>query len=159
MPARKPLVIVDGQIEQIQSGDTLDAVVAEQETIILTNDEASPIVIGTPVYIDAANGCKKSKADALGTAAIIGLVKDVSIGAGSPGDVVTSGLIVATTAQWNTVCGTVGLVPGSTYFLSDATVGKLTAVAPTSVGSFVIAVGVAISTTDLKIDVEPSILL
>lgn len=161
MSLRKPLVIVSGQIEQIQSGDTLDAIVAEQEAVTLTNDESSvALVIGMPVYIDAANGCKRAEANAAATATVIGLVKDASITAAQPGNINTSGILMATTTQWDAVAGTTGgLVPGTVYYLSDAVAGKLTATAPTTVGSLVIPIGVAISTTELKIEIKPSILL
>lgn len=161
MSLRKPLVIVAGQIEQIQSGDTLDAIVAEQEAVTLTNDESSvALVIGMAVYIDAASGCKRAEANAAATAKVIGLVKDVSITAAQPGSINTSGVIVATTTQWDAVAGTTGgLVPGTVYYLSDAAPGSLTATAPTTVGSLVVPVGIGISTTEMKIEIKPSILL
>ena len=158
---RKPLVIVAGQIQQISASDTLDAHIVEQEVISLTNDEASiALVIGTPVYIDAANGCKRAQANASGTANVVGLVADASITASSSGAVITSGVLVATTAQWNAVAGTTGgLVAGTVYYLSDATPGQLTATAPTTGGSYVAPIGTAISSTELKLEVEPTILL
>jgi len=161
MSLRKPLVIVSGQIQQIGAADTLDANIVEQEIINLTNDEAAdPIVIGTPVYIDAANGCKRAQANASGTTNVVGLVKDASITAATSGAIITSGVLSATTAQWDAVAGTTGgLVAGTVYYLSDATVGQLTATAPTTGGSYVAPIGTAISTTELKLEVGPTILL
>jgi hypothetical protein len=161
MSLRKPLVIVNGQVEQIQSGDTLDAVVAEQEIITLTNDESSDAtVIGMPVYIDAADGCKQAKADAVGTFKAIALCRDTSVTAGQPGSFLTSGILSATTAQWDAIKGASGgLVAGTTYYLSAATKGLLTATAPGTVGQYVVEIGTALSTTELKVDIRPAILL
>lgn len=161
MALRKPIVIVDGQMQQLQSGDTLDASVTEQEIITLTNDEsADALVIGTPVYIDSASGCKKAKADASGTKDVIALTKSTSIAAAASGAFVTDGVLTATTTQWDAVAGTTGgLTPNAKYYLSAATAGLLTATAPSTGGQYVAEIGRAISTTDLKVDIKPTILL
>jgi hypothetical protein len=158
MAVRKPLVIVGGQIEQLQSGDSITP---QADQIQLTNDEAGAVVIGTPVYMDAAGGFKKAKADATGTRRVVGLVAtDPSIGTGVAGSVVTDGVLAATTAQWDAVAGTTGgLAFGVPYYLDAATAGKLTATAPTSVGQYVVEVGIAISTTELDVRVQKDILL
>src|SRR5689334_12524020 len=115
MSLRKPLVLVAGQIEQLQAGDTLSGVATG--TISLTNDEAGPIVIGAPVYTDAADGVKKAKGDATGTAQVLGLVDDVSIANGVAGNIRIYGVLTATTAQWDTAFGTTGgLTPGAYYY-------------------------------------------
>jgi hypothetical protein len=74
MALRKPVVVVNGQLQQLQAGDTLDAPQSGGDQIILTNDEASPVVIGAPVYMDAVSGFKKAQANAAGTKNVIGLV-------------------------------------------------------------------------------------
>lgn len=160
MATRKPLVINAGQIQQLQVGDTLDASVIEQEVTQLTNGEATSIVIGAPVYIFSANTVKKAKADAGGTSNPIGLVKDASIAASAEGAILTSGILTATTGEWDAVAGTTGgLTPNAVYYLDPANGGKITATAPSVAGQYVVKVGVAISTTELKLDIEPSVLL
>ena len=74
MALRKPLVIANGQVEQLQAGDTLDAPQSGGDQIVLTNDEATPVVIGAPVYMDANDGFKKAEANAAGTKNVVGLV-------------------------------------------------------------------------------------
>jgi hypothetical protein len=160
MALRKPLVIVSGQIEQLQAGDTLDASVAGGDRVNLTNDEATPIVMGAPVYSDANNGVKKSQANGSAVARIIGLVAQTSIAAAATGVVILNGPLTATTGQWDAVTGDVGgLVFGEYYFLDPATAGKLVKVAPTTIGQYVVQVGRAFSTTDLMVDPQQSILL
>lgn len=158
MAVRKPLVIVNGQIEQLQSGDTLDT----RDTVMqLVNDEASPVVIGAPVYSDAAGGFKKARANAVGTSKVIGLVADSpSIANGATGGVALDGNLTATTAEWDAVAGTTGgLTFNTIYYLDPATAGKITPTAPTTVGQLVVEIGKALSTTDLKISIQQSILL
>jgi hypothetical protein len=48
---------------------------------------------------------------------------------------------------------------GTTYYLSAGTAGLLTATAPSTVGQYVVEIGVALSTTELLIRPRPPILL
>jgi hypothetical protein len=161
MAARIPLVLVSGQIQQLQSGDSLSvAVFSGGDVISLTNDEAGAIVIGAPVYADAASGVKKAKADAAGTKNVIGLMADASTSNGVAGNVMINGYLTATTGQWDAVFGTTGgLTFNTRYYLSAATAGLATATAPSTVGQYVVELGIALSTTVLKIDIKSPILL
>lgn len=160
MALRKPLVMVAGQIQQIQSGDTLDASAAEVDVVAMTNDNVSPIVIGAPVYCNGAGTVDLAQADASGTTDPIGLVRDVSIAASASGDIQTDGILSATTSQWDAIAGTTGgLSPGLVYYLGELNPGKLTEVAPTTVGDYVVRVGTALSTTELEISISVPILL
>jgi len=153
MSLRKPLVLVNGQLQQLQSTDTLDAPQSGGDIVMQTNDEVGSIPIGTPVYNDVADGVKKAKADAAGTTKVIGLVRDTSISAATSGAIMTSGILTATTGQWDTAFGTTGgLTFGTRYFLSAGTAGLGTATAPSTVGQYVVELGVAISSTELKLD-------
>lgn len=160
MALRKPLVIIAGQVQQLPSGDTLDARAAEVDVVALTNGNISSIVIGSPVYSDSAGSVDLAQADSSGTVEVLGLVKDVSIGAASSGSIQTDGILAATTGQWDAVTGeTGGLVAGTVYFLDPSTAGKLTLTAPTTASEYVVRVGKAISTTEMEITIEPPILL
>ncbi len=150
MASRLPLVLVSGQIQQLQSADTLAAPQTGGDVLSQTNDESSPIVIGAPVYNDAADGVKKAKADASGTTKLIGLVRDASITNGVAGIIQLNSVLSATTGQWDAVAGTSGgLTFGTRYYLSAATAGLLTSTPPSAVGQYVAEVGIAISTTEL----------
>jgi hypothetical protein len=148
MAARKPLVLVCGEIQQLQSGDTLNAQVAEIETLSLTNGDAGSHALGDIVYISAADTVKKAKADA-------GATKDafaVAMGAisnGASGSYQTSGVIA----------GLSGLTAGAVYYLSAATSGAMTTTPPSSAGQYVVRLGIAISTTEFELDIERPILL
>lgn len=160
MASRKPLVLVDGLVRQLPSGDTLDAASSEVDVISLTNAGAGAAPIGSPVYISAANSFALARANAGVTARPIALVKDASVAAGAAGLVQTDGVLEATATQWEAITGQPGgLTPGSVYFLSAATAGRLTTSAPTNSGEYVVRVGVAVSTTGLEISIHPEILL
>lgn len=150
MALRKPLVIVNGQIQQIQSGDELDAVIAAIDAVTMENDEANTIVIGQPVYVEAVDKVKLARANATGTSRILGLVRDPSINAAATGSIQIGGILEATTGEWDAVTGdTGGLTPSTVYYLDAAAAGMLTATAPTTVGQYVTEVGLALSTTEL----------
>lgn len=154
MAVQKPLVIIDGQIQQIPSGDTLSSASSEVDVVSMTNANAGSIVIGTPVYVSAAGSVNKANAAASGTTKVLGLVKDASISAAASGFIQTDGILSATTGQWDAVAGTTGgLTAGTIYYLST-TAGLLSSTAPSGSGQYVMKVGMALSTTELEIDTD-----
>jgi hypothetical protein len=153
MALRKPLVLVQGVVQQLQSGDTLDAPQSGGDVLAQTNDEATPIVIGTPVYNDVADGVKKGKADAATTARVLGLVRDASITNGVSGAIQVNGVLGFTsTAQVDASFGTTGgFTVGTRYFLSPTTAGLGTVTPPSTGGQYVVELGVAVSTIELNL--------
>jgi hypothetical protein len=151
MALRVPLVMVAGQIQALQSGDTLNIPsITAGNVLSLTNAEATPIIIGAPVYAFGNDSVKKAQANASGTASVIGLVRDASITNGVAGSIQTDGTLAATTGQWDTIMSTSGgLTAGTRYYLSAATAGLGTSTAPLVVGNLVVELGIAISTTEL----------
>jgi len=150
MAARKPLVLNSGSIQQIQAGDTLDAVCNEIEQIAMINGEiADAITIGMPVYVFASGTVKKARANAQPTSYVVALCKDVSVASGNSGYFQTSGQL--TSADWSAVTGgSATLTAGSLYFLSSAAGGQLVTTAP--VAGYIAQVGIAISTTALDLN-------
>jgi hypothetical protein len=160
MATRKPLVLVSGQIQQLQSGDTLDASCNEVDVVEATNGNAGSITIGQPVYPDGDNSVDLAQANASGTVEVLGLVKDTSLASAASGSIQTDGILAATTGQWDTVTGgSGGLTAGTVYFLDPDTAGMLTSTAPTTVADYVVRIGKAISTTEMEISITQPILL
>ena len=160
MASKKPLVITNGQIEQLQAGDTLNASVSEVDVVTKTNDNAGAIVIGTPVYVKANSNVDKARANAQGTVQLLGLVAEASVAAAASGIIQTDGVLAATTGQWDAVTGeSGGLTPGAPYYLDAATAGLLTQTAPTTTAQFVVRVGLAISSTEMDITLTAPIKL
>ena len=154
MALRKPLVIVGGRIRQIAAGDTVDAQVSEVDVVNQQNNNAAPIIIGSPTYNDGAGTVDLAQADAVATVEVLGLVKDPTIAAAASGAIQTDGILAATTAQWVVITGDAGgLTPGSVYYLDPDTAGNLTKTAPSAVGDFVVRIGKAISTTEMEISI------
>jgi len=154
MAKRKPLVITNGQIERLQSGDRLD--LANSAT--KQNDSGNTINIATPVYV-SGNNVLPAQADAQSTVRVAGLA-DATTANGNPIEVVADGVFTATTGEWDAVTGqTGGLTPGADYWLSATTAGELTTTAPDADGEFVQRVGHALSATELEIEVGQPIKL
>lgn len=123
----------------------------------LTNNNAGTLPIGTPVYSVAAGAFDQAIASSLVLSTVIGLLASAS-GPGTKTVVQTGGILTLTTAQWDAVAGTSGgLAFGTTYYLDPTTAGRPTATAPTATGKYVAAIGVALSTTDLAINLQPPI--
>jgi hypothetical protein len=161
MATRIPLVIVNGQIQQLQTGDGIAVAAAQYDNRVFTNAEASTaLTAGMAVYISAAGAAKRAQANAAATAKVIGIWLDATTATSSTGNCCVGGVATATTAQWDAVTGTSGgLVAGTAYYLDPANPGKLTATAPSTVGQLVTFIGIASSTTDLEFDVAQPILL
>jgi hypothetical protein len=161
MATRIPLVLVNGKIQRLQSSDQITVNTAYTQIRTRTNTNGSSIVIGGPVYQSTtAEEVKYARANAESTSQVYGLVYDTSISDTATGSIATDGPLVATTGQWDTITGqTGGLTPGSTYYLSAATAGRLTTTAPDTAGQTVCKVGTAVSTTEMEINIESYILL
>lgn len=154
MTLRRPLVIVDGRPRQLPPGDTLDATTSEVDSTELTNGGSTDLPVGTPVYISASSEFQAARANALGTVGVIGLIGSPLIAAANSGIVQTDGILSLTTGQWDTITGgTGGLTPGTVYWLSPTTAGRLTTTPPSAIGDFVLQVGRAFSETDLEISI------
>jgi hypothetical protein len=126
----------------------------------MTNDNASSIVIGAPVYTKPNAHVDLAQAVAQDTAEVLGLVKDTSIAASAAGQIALDGILTATTGQWDAVTGdSGGLTSGSIYYLSPTVAGRLTKTAPTTGGQYVVRVGRALSSTVLDLMMTPSIKL
>lgn len=128
-------------------------------TVEMTNGNAGAIAIGQPVYVSAANTVDLARANAQATTEVLGLVADVSIAASQPGNIQTDGILVASTVQWDAVKGgSGGLTAGQEYILDPDNPGQLVALSATiDAGEFIAPVGIALSTTALKIDIRRTI--
>lgn len=147
---KKPLVLTDGEIEQIQSGDSL---LPAPNSLTLSNGSSIDLPICGPVCISAADTAEVANAETLPNA--IGLVGEPIL-MGENGAVQTDGKITATTAEWDAVTGqTGGLTPGSVYYLGA--IGGLT-VTPVITG-YLTRLGIAVNSTDLEIKISRPIRL
>lgn len=161
MAEREPIVIVSGQLRQLPSGDTLNIgyTPGADLSFVASNVTGSTINILSAVYVDAADTINLAKADAAATSKFAGFMEAETTN-NTSGNVVFGGVVTGNTAQWDAVAGTTGgLAANTLYYLSDADAGKITATAPTTAASYVKPVGLALSTTNLLILQQQSILL
>ena len=159
MAARKPLVLNGGNIEQLQSGDTLLAPTTSPLGVILTNSSGASLDPGMVVYPSGADAVSKARANASGTAFPIGMA-EATISNGASGNIIIEGVVTLTTGEWDALAGTSGgLAYGTTYYLDPSTAGLITSTAPSTVGQFVVEIGRALSTTELVLDIQQTIKL
>mgnify|MGYP006283583929 CR=1 FL=1 len=148
MATKKPLVITNGQIERLQSGDRIDLGNSSNRQ----NDSGNTINKCAPVYV-TGNNANLAQADSQSTVRVAGLA-EADTANGNVVTVITDNIFEATTGEWDTVTGeTGGLTPGADYWLSATTAGQLTQNAPDADGEFVQKVGHALSTTELDIEI------
>lgn len=151
-----PLVLTNGRVEELQSGDELDLV----NNLSLTskvNGNPSTIVKGQPVYINAQGHIDIAKADAALTANVLGFVRDDSIASGVSGQVQLEGQLYL--PDWTPIIGTANLSVNSEYYLSATGAGTLTTNPPTTPGQYIEFVGFAVDPNTLMIQWERPIRL
>ncbi len=111
---------------------------------------------GHVVYISSDGHVDLALADALATSGVVGVAFEAVV-ATNTGEYVTEGPI--TLDDWTNVAGTEFLTPGSLYYLSKDTAGRITTTAPGDGGECVVLIGRATSATSLDIELSPPILL
>lgn len=161
MAISPPLVLgADGLPQQLQAGDSISTAVSAVTVRQVTNSDASAVVIGAPVYAFGPDQVKRAQANAKATSQVVGLGYDVTVAAAGTGNIISEGILVATTVQWDAVAGTTGgLAFGTRYFLDPANPGKITATVPTTGGQTNTLIGIALSTTELNLTITAPILL
>lgn len=122
-------------------------------TTSLVNDNASTARGGAPVYVKSNGHIDLAKADSDSTANAIALVIG-GIGSGEPGEVRTAGLLELESVLWDLITGaTGGLTPGSVYWVSPFTAGRLVTTQPSDPNKM-IRVGTAISARTMSINIQ-----
>ena len=142
--------------------DTTQRAGGRQPTQRVAGSEYNPVFEGAIPALPGAPLCpsattdglaRLARANALATSQVVGL----ATGPGVPGESVVAqsqGILTLTEAQWETtVVGATGpLVRGSRYFLSVGfSAGRIVAGQTQTPGDFVVQVGIALSSTDLLI--------
>lgn len=146
------IATIEGDVVTIDNRLTvLESMESSYESVADSN-----VVIGQPLYVKSNGHVDLARGNASPTTGVVGLATQAALST----HVVTydaEGKLQL--ADWTAITGTATLTPGAYYYLSDATAGALTAVAPTTSGSYVVCVGKAISTVILDIEISQPILL
>ncbi len=126
-------------------------------TIVLTNSDSIQVTKGMPVYSFNNGEFKRGKANNVTTNKLIGLAHD-DINTSASGEIQTDGVLMASTVQWDALTGdSGGLTVNSLYYLSETTAGNLKLTVP--ITGYVSPVGIAISSTQMKIGILNTVLL
>ncbi len=156
---KKPLVLTQGNLEQLQSGDQLASI---PNILELTNGETSTAMLpGNPVYVSTSvpNAVKIASASVSSKKNVVAF----SIAGVAPGAISlfqVDGTLELSTAEWDAVTGeTGGLTAGGVYFLDNTAAGELTQIVPLAVGHFVVRLGIAINATKLELKIGTPIKL
>lgn len=148
MAVRKAIVLVAGELAQLPAGDTLQGPFGEVDTMSATNGDVGSHAVGDVVYPSGNNQVKKARADAAGTKNVVALAM-AAISPSASGSYQTDGILG----------GLTGLVANTIYYLSPTTAGLLTPTAPTAAGQYVVHIGVALSATELELQIQRPIAL
>jgi hypothetical protein len=108
----------------------------------------SSAALGAVVYSSADGHVDLAQAHADPQARAIGLAT-AAVVSGQVGEYLTGGVLD----------GLTGLTPGTVYFLDPATPGGLTVTCPTGNGQYVIVLGLAISPTQLAVNIHWAMVL
>ncbi|OQW92913.1 MAG: hypothetical protein BWK79_00120 [Beggiatoa sp. IS2] len=119
---------------------------------MMTTDVA--VQTGHPVYINAENHLELACAESLPRAQGFGLCAFPANPGGNV-SVYVDGFI--SRADWTPITGTLFLIPGKTYYLSNTEPGKLTSTPPTT--GYLLSVGTAIYPDTLDIEISQLIQL
>ncbi len=126
-------------------------------TVNMTNVDSGSVIKATPVYTFSNSTFKKAQANTQTTIRLVGLTV-ATITQDAEGSIQTDGVFTASTGEWDTVTGdSGGLTPDATYYLSETITGKLKVTVPTS--GYVVPVGFAVSTTQLKLNLNTTVQL
>jgi hypothetical protein len=154
-PKRVTLTVSRGEPTVIQVGKPGPAG-PPGDAIFQSAEVDSACQPGQPLYLKPNGHLDLARADEFAIARVCGLAVEVGTPTVSV-DYTPDGVLALT--DWSAVTGTVSLLPGADYFLSPDTAGKLSTIAPTTSGQVVVAVGRALSTQKLEIEIQPLILL
>jgi len=153
MAERRPLVEIAGEVQELPLTDNLPS-----SADILARTFTSIAIAGAPQYVDGNGSVDNARANAEGTSQVLGL-SPVAVGAPGTSEVITNGVVTLTTGEWDAVAGTTGgLTADDKYFLDAAVAGRLTDVAPSVAGQYVVEVGVGLSTTEMNVRIRRRIL-
>lgn len=125
-----------------------------------TNVSNDDLKFGQPVWAFNSTDVELASSDNINRRMILGLVcEDIMQSQGGQGLVQTTAILTGSVAQWEFVTGDIGgLITRKTYYVST-NAGMLTPYPPIDNGLYLTAVGVALSTTELSINIQQPILL
>ncbi len=141
---------------ELPAGDFLDSDIG---LTVSENQTGASVAPGVPVYASVAGEVDLAQASSKALANVLGLTMDTAANAADV-PIQTCGVLEASVGEWEDVMGDAsGLTAGTVYFLDPSTAGMLTDTAPTTTGQVVARIGLALSSTEMRVGIERPILL
>lgn len=139
------VTVIDGRLSTLESMESN-----------YSSEADNNVAIGQPLYLKANGHVGLAKADSATTFRVAGLAF-TAVASGHAVEYNTNGRL--TIPDWTAIAGTASLTPGAYYYLSDLYAGTITAIALTTIGSYVVCIGRATSTVILDLEIQQAILL
>jgi hypothetical protein len=144
---------LQSNVDELESD--FDSLVASTDNIY-TAEADETITTGKFLYLKNTGHVALAQANAASTMVVCGIASEAAT-SGFSAKYNTDGKL--SKSDWTAVCGAAALTPGAYYYLSAATAGMITTVAPSVVGQYVVRVGRAMTTLILDVEIETSVLL
>lgn len=158
-PGQPPVVQV------VQNDDGVDltlGIPAANNARAVVNASPFTLQAGQPVTVVSGGAVVPSQSNSDLLFNVAGIVSSASIPPGETGFILVNGIVkLATTVLWDQVVigGSGGLVPNQTYFLDWTVPGKLNPDFPLVTGYYRVPLGIALSSTELEIQLGYNIKL
>lgn len=133
----------------LKTGLLTDLAGLPQQASALQVATAVPVTAGMVATTDVLGRVIPANANLITTQRVVGLC-DKTVGAGVGVGIAGDFLHLQ---DWTPIVGTAQLIPNTEYFLSDTVSGALTATPPTTPGSYVLRVGIAVNEETLSISI------
>jgi len=124
-----------------------------------TNENVGSLVKGNLVYSSSLNKVNKAQANSINTSKVLGMVTNTTVANNATATIQNSNVFTFdNTTQVDAIANTTGgFVFDTYYYLDTATAGKLTSVTPTDYPNCLVKIGLALSTTSIKLDIQDPI--
>lgn len=146
--------------------ETISNLVTETNTLTLltslltkTNENEGSLVKGNLVYSSSLNNVDKAQANSINTSKVLGMITNNTVASSATAIIQnTSVFTFDNTTQVDAISNTTGGFTFDTYYYLDPNnAGKLTSVIPTDYPNCLVRIGLALSTTSIKLDIQDPI--
>jgi len=148
--AETDIINLDGRIDNLEVLTNL---------LTKTNENVGSLVKGNLVYSSSLNKVNKAQANSINTSKVLGMVTNTTVASNATATIQNSNIFIFdNTSQVDAVCNSTGGFTFNTYYYLDtATAGKMTSTIPTNYPNCLVRIGLALSTTSIKLDIQDPI--
>lgn len=143
--------------------ETISNLVTESNVLNLlltkTNENVGSLVKGNLVYSSSLDNVDKAQANSINTSKVLGMVTNTTVASSAIATIQNTNVFTFdNTTQVDAIADTTGGFTFDTYYYLDPNnAGKLTSVIPTDYPNCLVRIGLALSTTSIKLDIQDPI--